>query len=43
MILIISYRKKPSPNMFDMCFQKTSVKKKKQKKTRLVNAQIKSG
>ena len=29
MILIISYRKKPSPNMFDMCFQKTSVKKKK--------------
>ena len=40
MILIISYRKKPSPNMFDMCFQKTSVKKKKKK---LVNAQIKSG
>ena len=29
MILIISYRKKPSPNMFDMCFQKTSVKKNK--------------
>ena len=29
--------------MFDMCFQKTSVKKKKKKKTRLVNAQIKSG
>ena len=40
MILIISDRKKPSPNMFDMCFEKTSVKKKKQK---LVNAQIKSG
>ena len=38
MILIISYRKKPSPNMFDMCFQKTSVKTEK-----LVNAQIKSG
>ena len=29
MILIISYRKKPFPNMFDMCLQKTSVKKKK--------------
>ena len=39
MILIISYRKKPSPNMFDMCFQKTSVKKKQ----KLVNAQIKNG
>ena len=39
MILIISYRKKPSPNMFDMCLQKTSVKKKQ----KLVNAQIKSG
>ena len=38
MILIISYRKKPSPNTFDMYFQKTSVKTQK-----LVNAQTKSG